>query len=325
MPTKLPFRSALITGGDGFVGRFLIVALAPRLCSDARLTVLGSTGATPKGAALRLAVDLRDRQQVERAVRDTRPDLIIHLAAQSSVAQASPIGAGETWAVNLGGTLNLAQACAAHDFNGTFLFTSSAEVYGGSFLHGAADEATRLAPQSAYARSKAAAEAALADILPPPAQLIVARPGNHSGPGQQGCFVLPAFATQIAAIENGSGETLRVGNLEAARDFLDVRDVVNAYLAILASAGRLGDRVVLNVASGRTERIATLLERLLRLAARDIKVEVDPARLRPSDIANASINADRLRQATGWRPTYDVNDMLCAILAHARQLSHPRD
>lgn len=321
MARPLPFRSVIVTGADGFVGRSLVAALAPRLAPDAALRLLVlQDGSAPEGAK-RVKVDLRDAKQIDALVREASPDLIVHLAAQSSVAQAiGPRGTAETWAVNLGGSFNLARSCASSDFAGTFLFVSSADVYGGAFIDGPVDEASHPAPQSAYGRSKAAAEMMLGDVLPCDAQLIIVRPCNHSGPGQDDRFVLPSFAKQIAAIEQGLREpVLMVGNLELERDFLDVRDVVSAYMAILDAAGAMEKRVTLNVASGTPVSIAALLERMLGLSDSRIRVEPDPNRMRTNEIGRAAMNVDALRAVTGWQPSHSIENMLVDILNEARR------
>lgn len=318
-PSSLSYRSILLTGGQGFVGGWLLPHLIDALSSEARLTIMGRGGQPATGRINHVTADLRDAAAVHAVVREVSPDLVLHLAAQSSVAQSAST-AGDTWAINLGGSLALAQACAAIDFAGTFLFISSAEVYGLAFNTGVASEATALLPQSTYGRSKAAAEAMLADVLPRDARLIVARPGNHSGPGQDDRFVLPSFAKQIADIERGNvSPVLRVGNLEAERDFLDVRDVIDAYLALLAAAPNLPKRTIFNIASSRSQRIADLLQQLLALSDAPITVERDPDRLRPSDIARAALSNDAIRQATGWQPTRMTEAMLSDLLAEERR------
>jgi GDP-4-dehydro-6-deoxy-D-mannose reductase len=200
-----------------------------------------------------------------------------------------------------------------------FLFTSTAEVYGASFLSGTAREDTPTAPTNAYAVSKLAAEYILQNILPPATRLIIARAFNHSGPGQDGRFVLPSFAAQIARAEAGSGPAvIRVGNLDAERDFLHVADVVEAYIALLAATGEQPRLTQVNVASGEAWRLRGLLEGLLARARRSITVEVDPARMRPADIPRVVGDASRLRDLTGWRPRLGVDAILDDLLAYFR-------
>ena len=202
------------------------------------------------------------------------------------------------------------------------LFTSSVEVYGLTFNHGIATEDSPLRPQSAYARSKAAAETMFADVLPATAQLIVARPSNHSGPGQDQAFVIPSFAAQIAGVEAGTSTEIRVGNLDAERDFLDVRDVVEAYLALLAKAKDLPARAIFNIASGHPVAIKDILKRLCALSYRDIEVVQDTNRLRPSEVSRVAIDISAIT-ALGWAPRYTLDQLLLQVLNHQRPSALP--
>ncbi len=305
--------SVLLTGANGFVGRKLAPRLADFAGEGAKLTALGRNDA-PEGWTCADA-DIADFDAVARIVREARPNYIVHLAAQSSVGSAEN---GETWRVNAFGSLTLAIACARESPEATVLFTSSAEAYGASFGNGVVDEDTPTAPMNVYARSKAAAEAILADVLPPTSRLVVARAFNHTGAGQDVRFVLPSFARQIAEIEAGLREAVvRVGNLDAARDFLHIDDVCNAYIALLEAAPRLPMRSVFNVASGVSRPIRAYLECMRAHARSPFAIEVDPARLRASDIPVATGKSDRLRELTGWTPSrsldYLIEDLLGAV------------
>lgn len=315
----LPFSHILITGADGFVGRHLIPALENRLEPGARLICATRTPVPGRqGDHARIAFDLEDAAGIAAAIDAVRPDLIIHLAGQASVGRSTGMAAN-TWSINLGGSLALARALADIETECTVLFPSSVEVYGLTFNHETANEQSPLRPQSAYARSKVAAEAMFDDVLPAAARLIVARPSNHSGPGQDEAFVIPAFAAQIARVERGASPTIRVGNLDAERDFLDVRDVVAAYLALLARAETLPRRNVFNIASGRTLRIGALLDRLRMLSPAETVVEQDPQRMRPSEVARAAIDIAAIREAVGWMPACTLDDMLGSVLADQRE------
>lgn len=316
MARALPFRSVLVTGGTGFVGRWLTNALHRHLLSSAEITVTrhATSGSSAQDV---VACDLRDADAVRAAITRCRPDLVVHLAAQASVGQ-SLASAAQTWAVNVAGTLNLAQAVAEFAPGATLLFASSVDVYGAAFNRGVVVEDSLLAPLSAYGRTKRAAEDLLADVLSPDNRLIVARPTNHSGPGQDDRFVLPSFADQIATIEAGrTPPVIHVGALEAKRDFLDVRDVVDAYLHLL-QAEPSSLREVYNIASGRSVAIRHLLDLLLANARVDVTVTPDPARMRPSEVPVADIDATRLRDTTGWRPTRDLETMVRDVLEDRR-------
>ena len=143
---------------------------------------------------------------------------------------------------------------------------------------------------------------------------------NHTGPGQREDYVLPSFAGQIARIEAGlQPPVLICGNLEVSRDFLDVRDVVAAYVSLIASAPHLPRRFTCNVATGAARRLADIVEILRGLAQARFSIEIDPARLRPSDIPLAAGRADRLRDATGWAPTIPLEKTLLALMEDARR------
>jgi GDP-4-dehydro-6-deoxy-D-mannose reductase len=312
------YRRILLTGGSGFVGGRLGPMIAAAF-AQARLVNLtrADDGGRLSGWE-NIAAPLLDRAAMSGLVSDLRPDLVVHLAAQASVGSARN-DAEETWRVNFGGTLELASACAAQAPGATFMFVSSAEVYGRSFLNGPATEMTPLQPTNPYARSKAAAEAMLPDILRPDQQLIVVRPFNHTGPGQDERFVLPSFAAQIARIEAGGRPRLEVGNLEAEREFLDVDDVCRAYLSLLRASRCLQMRDTFNVSGGKAFVIGDLLERLRSMSKAQFDIIVDPARIRPADISCAVGNGDRLRAATGWSQHTEIGALLESLLEQKRR------
>lgn len=310
------FRRIFITGAEGFVGKILRIALAQALPSTAFACTTRAEGRSDEPGWVRL--DLRNSEAVIDVIKDFSPDLVIHLAAQSSVHQ-SHSATSETWSSNVCGSVNLATALAQSGHDATVLNVSSSEVYGSSFLRGIAREDTPLEPASIYGRTKRIAEEAFNDILPKTSQLITIRPFNHTGPGQDERFALPSFANQIARIEKGIQITpLRVGNLDAERDLLDVRDVVEAYLAIIQYARQLPNRAVFNVASGITHRIGDLLAILTSQATRNIPITTKAERLRQSDIPRAGGDPSALRQVTGWEPRYSIRDTLSDLLQNAR-------
>lgn len=314
-----PARRVLVTGAAGFVGRHALEALS-RAGVDALLGVgRGVAPALPAGAAFR-AVDLADRNGLADCLRAFRPSHVLHLAAQASVGQA--LGAGlETWRTNVAGLLNLAEALMAEAPAACLVFASSSEVYGRAFLAGMpVNEDVVPQPVGVYARTKRAGEEMLADVLAGSGvRLIILRPFNHTGPGQDERFVVPAFAHQIARIETGRmPPRLAVGNLEAHREFLDVRDVVRAYAQVIGASEQITSGTVLNVASGAPRMIASVLEDLTRLARVPFEVAIDPGRMRPSEIPLAAGDASRLRAATGWAEQVPWSETLASVLADAR-------
>jgi len=316
------FERILVTGGAGFVGGHLCAALAEAFPNATRTLLLrpGERGGHEGFEAA--ASDLVDEAAIDALIARLRPDLIVHLAGQSSIGQA--LHAGETtWRVNFHGTFALGAATAHYCPTAVFLFASSASVYGASFRDGVLNEEAPLRPVDAYSRSKVAAEYALADLLAPQGRLVIARPVNHSGPGQRNRnFALASFAAQIAAIESGRFEPLiKVGDLSKARDFLDVRNVIDAYMRLIEKAWDLPQPVsIFNIASGKAHRMASLLERLRARSKAQFGIEVDPALLRPgSDVASVACDATKLTEATGWRPRHEIDDMLQALLDDARR------
>jgi len=311
------FETVLLTGGTGFVGGHLSAAFSARF-PDAELVLLVRPGETPprRGSKF-VAAELTDEASIRAVIEEVRPDLVLHLAAQASVDQAMG-GAEQTWRVNFCGTMWLASAVARYCSQSTFLFVSSAEVYGANFRNEPVAEETPLLPLNPYARSKAAAETMLADVLPRSARLIVTRSFNHTGAGQDERFALPAFAAQIARIETREQEPcLSVGNLSAERDFMDVEDVVEAYLRLIETDD-LPQRATFNVASGNAHAIRDMLDRLRALARTHFEIRTDPTRLRASDIACAVGDATRLRDMTGWTPRLSIDEMLSRLLDHWR-------
>ncbi|MBI1867633.1 MAG: GDP-mannose 4,6-dehydratase [Methylocystis sp.] len=308
----------LLTGGTGFVGPYVARAVAGAYTAARRVILVRPGENNGDAAWTPIAADLVDEAAVASAVAACQPDLVIHLAAQASVAQS--IGAAETtWRVNFQGSFNLAAALARHAPQTTMLFVSSADVYGLRLRDGAAKENTPICPVTAYAKSKAAAEGMLADILPEAARLIIVRPFNHTGPGQDRRFVLPSFAAQIAAIEQGRRPPrIEVGDLSIERDFLDVRDAVDAYMSLIEAGPRLESRCVFNVASGTSRSLASLLDALRQRATRPFEIVIDRHRLRTSEIPNAAGDATKLRDATGWRPRHSIDDTLISLLDHWR-------
>lgn len=305
-----PVKVAL-TGGRGFVGRHLRTALH---ATHPEWVLLDPPGPGEAGG-----LDVTDSGAVETWIAGEQPQIVVHLAAVSAVS-ASSKDPRLAWEVNLGGTLNLVLALQRHAPDCHLMFVSSAEVYGSSMVDGVAvDEGALLQPVNAYAASKAAADILVRQAAAAGLGATVVRPFNHTGAGQSDAFAAPAFARQIARIEAGLQEpVIAVGSLDEERDFLNVADVVAAYVTLLDSPGtRRGE--VFNVASGVPVRIGDLLERLLSRARVQVQVRVDPARLRPTSIRRVVGDAGRLR-GLGWAPRHSLNEALDAVLEEQRRL-----
>jgi GDP-4-dehydro-6-deoxy-D-mannose reductase len=308
----------LVTGAAGFVGAHLVRALL-----DGGHQVFATTQAghaPPAGpAGVRwMALELTAQDSVDAVVGEARPERVFHLAAQSSVAESlrDPLA---TWETNATGTLRLVGALPA---GCRLLFVSSAEVYG---VVPEAEQPIRETrgprPTNPYAASKAAAEMAVLEAVARGADAVVARSFSHTGPGQDARFALGSFARQLAAVRAGAAEpVLLVGNLEARRDYLDVRDVVRAYL-LLSERGQRGG--VYNVASGRAYAVRELVETLVALSGTGARLATDPARVRPVDVPLLSGDASALK-ALGWEPQIPIERTLADLLeAEARQLGIP--
>ncbi len=257
--------------------------------------------------------DLRNPLWVNEVVQAVRPDRTFHLAAWSDVGGSwrQPWNAYE---LNILAQLNLLEALQRIVPEAPVLVVTSNEVYG---LVRPADlpiaEETPFRPNSPYGVSKIAQDMMGIQYwnshrLP----TVRARSFNHIGPRQSDDFVASAFARQIAAIEAGlQPPVLRVGNLDAVRDFTDVRDVVRAYWLLL-KRGDPGQ--VYNVGSGQGRPIRWLLDTLLGMTSVDIDVQLDPERLRPSDVPVSICDNRRLVAATGWQPRIDLRRTLQDLL-----------
>lgn len=302
----------LVTGSRGFVGRHVQNSL-----HGAGHEMLGLIMASerPTRSAQEFEGDICDAHRMRNLVRDLRPDACLHLAGVAFV----PVSWSKpefVFEVNVQGTLNVLDAFRTEAPEARVLVISSAEVYGMRNCSRPLTEDDPMEPENLYAVSKQAADlTALLYTRRYGMQVMTARPCNHIGPGQSADFVVPAFARQVNEIATGRSEPrMRVGNLESTREFLDVRDVVEAYRLILEK-GRPGQAY--NVGAGGSVRVGLLLEKLCHLAGIQPRLEVDPQRYRPTD-ARPVMNASRLREHTGWKPRLSLDQTLADALAELR-------
>ncbi|MBW3567185.1 MAG: GDP-mannose 4,6-dehydratase [Proteobacteria bacterium] len=285
-----------VTGGSGFVGSVLETLIT----SEAPGNVFIAPGAE---------LDIRDANALEESIAHAAPDYVVHLAAQSFVPDAFKDPRG-TLDVNFYGTLNVLSALRATRFAGRMLFVGSGDMYG------LVDEdelpvveSRALKPRNPYAVSKVAAEAlcyqwAQTENI----DVVMARPFNHIGPGQDTRFAIADFAAQVARMKTQAAPpVLSAGDVDAARDFTDVRDIARAYLALLAS-GRRGETY--NVCSGTSRTIRELIEMLGEIAALEVSIVKDPARYRPAEQKRVFGDTAKIRAHTGWAPTIDIRRTL---------------
>lgn len=303
----------LITGATGFVGGHLATELAAHY---PQAQLFGTTFGHTSGAMLPdsmplLEADLRDPARIGLALEQSDPDIIFHLAGFASGAGTD---AAVIRAANVDATLMLVEAVAALKKPCRLHLASTGYVYGTTESNAPATENTPLRPEGLYAQSKAEMETVVRPLASDKLAITVTRAFNHTGPRQTPAFVAPGFARQLARIERGlDPPVVRVGNLEARRDFLDVRDVVRAYRLLLCELETAPWRVV-NVASGEAIAIQTILDTLLSLTQADVAVEVDTSRLRPSDMPECVGSSALLSQLTGWRKTHSLADTLVETL-----------
>lgn len=302
----------LVTGAAGFVGSHLRDFLRGEAVEVFGMDLPGSPLSSEAGGT-GIAADMNDPEAARRVIDQVAPERIVHLAGQPSVHRswAEP---GETLRTNVLGIVNLLDAARERGLRPAVLVVGSAEEYGlVDPSHVPLAETTPLRPNSPYAVSKVA-QAALAQLYGPAGgmKVVLARTFPHTGPGRGAIFAESSFARQIAEIEAGlKPPVLEVGNLEAVRDFTDVRDVVRAYWALLGS-GTGG--VVYNVCRGRGWSIREMLDMLLARSREKVEVRVDPERLRPSDIPVLVGDPSRLRAATGWEPRIPLERTLSDLL-----------
>jgi GDP-4-dehydro-6-deoxy-D-mannose reductase len=311
-------RRVFITGATGFAGRHLMALLPPL-----ENIVYGTAYPQPPHPEEKniLHLDLRSERDVFEAVKQAQPQWVFHLAAISNVG-TSWAKKRETLETNVMGTFHLFEALKKFAPEARVLFVSSSDIYGFSpGSKGAApetfaeDDPFHLA--SPYALTKFSGEL-MAGFYSrwEGLDIIIVRPFPHTGPGQSPDFVCSDWARQVIQIERGSQEpVIRVGNLEAQRDFTDVRDTVRAYI-LLVQKGRKGE--VYNVCRGRGVALREILEILISSALKKVRVEQDPERLRKVDIPCLIGDNRKIKAETGWEPQVPLETTLAELLDYWR-------
>lgn len=310
---RIASSAVLVTGVGGFVGRHLA-----RLLAGEGARVLGAgVGPAPEGLPLErwCEADLRRSGALDQALVADRPDFVVHLAGQASAGRSFE-EPSETFEINALGTWELLESVARRAPRARVLVVGTGEIYGSQPEGSRAHESTPPRPVSPYASSKAAADAFAEVAARRGLDVVRTRSFAHAGPGQAPTFVIPSWAKQIAAIEAGSADpVLRVGNIEVTRDLSDVRDVVAAYRALL-ERGRSG--AAYNVCRGVGVRLSEVAARLAAAARVPVRVEVDPARFRPADVAYLVGDPGAIAADTGWRAETPLERTLEDVLVEWR-------
>lgn len=296
---------ALITGVNGFVGKYLVQELQEKGYS---VSGIGMGPFERQGVGYQ-NVNLLDPQALKQALEEMKPEVIFHLAGMASVSYSwrEPKAAFE---VNVLGTVNLLEAVKERKLQ-AFVYVGSSEVYGpGRCLGEKFKETTPPNPQNPYATSKYAAERILLQLgrmyqLP----VILTRPFNHIGVGQSEGFVVPDFARQIIEASK-QNNPIRVGRLDVFRDFTDVRDIVRAY-RLLAEKGQAGETY--NLCSGEGRKISDILE-IMCAEYGNLRVELDERKIRPVENIYSVGDNNKIRSAIGWEPLYPIETSLRAVL-----------
>lgn len=302
---------ALVTGCNGFVGRALVGRL---MAAGYEVWGVDRTEADADFGGKRcLRGDLTDAGFVASAIAEASPSCVVHLAAQSSVAKSfddptSTVRDGTMPA------LNVLETVRRGGTNARVLLVGSADEYGSvSPAQIPVREDVPANPESPYALAKVIQSqygrmyTKLYGV-----DAVMTRSFNHTGPGQRDVFVLSSFAKQVAEIRRGKRvPDLEVGNLDVRRDFLDVRDVCDAYVVLLKK-GRMGETY--NVCSGNSYRVGDLLSQLCTLAGVHVSIRVDVSRLRPIDTPELRGDPSKIREHTGWTAKLPIQDTLKSLL-----------
>ena len=307
----------LITGINGFVGSYLAEYLNSK--EDTKISgMIISSSDTNNIEQLKdrldlHVVDIRDFESVEGVIKKIMPDRIFHLAALSAVHNS--FGASrDTFAVNVMGQLNLFEAVRSVGINPFIQVAGSSEEYGLVYKEEIPIKETNpLRPLSPYAVSKVTQDLLGFQYFKSYGLNIVrARSFNHTGPRRPENFVCSNFAKQIALIEKKKQEpVIYTGNLDAIRNFNDVRDIVRAYWLCLEK-GEPGE--VYNICSDENYAIKEVLDILLSLSSAKIEVKQDPERMRKSDAPIIIGDSTKFRKKTGWKPQYPIKKTLEDLL-----------
>ena len=301
-------KTVLVTGSEGFVGSHLIKALDE---SNYEIVATCLPQLLPKKGKY-VALDILNLDLTVEIFKQHNPDVVFHLAAISSVAKSfrdRPIA----YSTNIAGTANLLEAAKSQNREIQFYFVSTCEVYGGGEC--LAEDAP-IALKNPYAISKYAAELICADYQSDGMDIIILRPFTHTGPGQAESFVLPTIAKQISEIEKGKRAPLiELGNIEAKREFLNISDIIGAYVLALE---KCSGKDIYNVASGSGHAISELVGIFAALSKKEFELKVNPTKLRKNDIPVLLGDGSKFTRLTGWSPKVKIEKTIEDMLNYWR-------
>ena len=311
----------LITGGTGFAGSHLVEALLQKGERDVHVTSFGSAESIV-GKLLPSdhihSLDLTNSEQTQKLFQNLHPDQVYHLAAFATVGSSFE-NAEKTLENNIKLQLTVLETLKNVCSHARVLIIGSAMEY--DFLTAVADSSKKitedhpLGPVSPYAISKVMQDLlGLSYVYSYKMNIIRARPFNHIGERQTLDFAIPSFAQQITAVEKGKQTHLLVGNLEAVRDFTDVKDMVLAYI-LLMEKGEVGE--VYNIGSGVGHTMREVLETMCRLSSTHIDIITDPDKVRPLDVPSVIADSNKIEKL-GWKTHISLEESLERILIEWR-------
>lgn len=317
-------KKVLITGITGFAGSHL----AELLTQDDQLEISGTHVSDRhlrnldkvKDTVKLYSVNLLDAEKTAEVVGEVKPDIVYHLAASTFVGDSFKKPA-EFITNNVTSQINVHEALKEHSLTDTkFVVISSGHCYG--LVHPEdlpIDEETPFRPDNPYSVSKITQDyLGLSYYYSHKQKIVRLRPFNHIGSRLSPDISISRFAKKIVEIEKGKDEPiLKVGNLDAKRDFTDVRDMVKAYML---AAEKCTDGEAYNIGTGTSHAIGEVLDMLIGMATVKIEVQSDPALLRPSDIPDLRCDATKFKEATGWEPSISLEQTLKDMLAYWRNL-----
>lgn len=311
-------KTILITGGTGFVASHLVEELYKRGERDIHLTSYRDEGEFVKQFVNENnihQVNLTDYQATQDLIAKVKPTEIYHLASLASVGDSFE-KRKFVLEMNASLQLNLLEAMKAHAPQAKLLHVSTALVYAANDNDQAIDEKAALGPDNPYALSKLIQDMmAYSFVKSEGLNIVRVRPFNHIGERQTLGFVVADLAAAVVKVEKGQADSVKVGNLDSVRDFSDVKDVVNAYILVMEK-GQSNE--VYNIGSGQGYSIREVLDLLISLAKTEIKVEIDPNKIRPVDLHSLVCDNEKIVNL-GWQQNHQLKETLERILNYWRE------